>query len=61
MQLLMKTNADEELLTGLIYINENQPDFLTGLNMSDTPLAHLKEKDVRPSKEILQEIMDSLL
>jgi 2-oxoglutarate ferredoxin oxidoreductase subunit beta len=61
LQMLMQTNTDEELLTGLIYIKENEPDFLVGLGLCDTPLAHLKSEDVRPSEEALREVMESLM
>jgi 2-oxoglutarate ferredoxin oxidoreductase subunit beta len=61
LQMLMQTNHDEELLTGMIYINETQPDFLTTLNMCDTPLALLKQESVRPGKEALDEVMASLM
>jgi 2-oxoglutarate ferredoxin oxidoreductase subunit beta len=60
-KLLMDTDVNAELLTGLIYINENQPDFLSQLNMCETPLALLTEKDVRPGPEVLDEVMLSLM
>jgi 2-oxoglutarate ferredoxin oxidoreductase subunit beta len=61
LQMLMQSNSDRELLTGLIYINEDHPDFLTGLNMCDTPLANLPQDAVRPGKEALEEVMKSLM
>jgi len=61
LQMLMQTNTDEELLTGLIYIKEDVPDFLAGLGLCDTPLAHLGSDDVRPSEDALREVMESLM
>ena len=61
LQMLMQTNTDEELLTGLIYIKEDEPDFLVGLGLCDTPLAHLGSDDVRPGEDALREIMESLM
>jgi len=60
LKLLMESNADEELLTGLIYINEHQPDFVSLLDLCDAPLAVLTEKDVRPGPGVLEEVMQSL-
>src|SRR5262245_53650941 len=50
-----------EFLTGLIYVNEEKPDFLTQLNMVDAPLATLPQERVQPSPEDLQEIMAELM
>jgi 2-oxoglutarate ferredoxin oxidoreductase subunit beta len=61
MKLLMETDVNTELLTGLIYVNENQPDFISQLMLCDTPLAHLTESDVRPPREALDEVMQSLM
>ena len=58
---LRKCQESNEFLTGLIYINENKPDFLTLLNMVDTPLATLPQETVQPSAEDLKEIMQTLM
>jgi 2-oxoglutarate ferredoxin oxidoreductase subunit beta len=50
-----------EFLTGLIYINEEKPDFLTLLNMTDAPLATLPQERTQPSKDALREIMAELM
>jgi 2-oxoglutarate/2-oxoacid ferredoxin oxidoreductase subunit beta len=50
-----------EFLTGLIYINEQKPDFITQLNMIDAPLATLPQERVQPSAEDLQKIMAELM
>jgi 2-oxoglutarate ferredoxin oxidoreductase subunit beta len=60
-RLLAETDINTELLTGLIYVNETQPDFVSQMNLSETPLAHLTEKDTRPGREALDEVMRSLM
>lgn len=47
-----------ELLTGVIYIDTKQPTLVDLLNLDDEPLATLPESKVRPSKEVLDAIMD---
>jgi 2-oxoglutarate ferredoxin oxidoreductase subunit beta len=50
-----------EFFTGLIYVNEQKPDFLSQLNMVDEPLATLPQERVQPSAEDLKEIMAELM
>lgn len=61
LKMLMETDANEELLTGLIYINENKQDFMSTLKLVDTPLALMEQERVRPGPEALQELMNSLM
>jgi 2-oxoglutarate/2-oxoacid ferredoxin oxidoreductase subunit beta len=49
-----------EFATGILYIEPDKPDFLTLLNVVDEPLATLPLERVRPGREALDEIMDSL-
>ena len=49
-----------EFLTGLIYIDPAKDEFTQILNMHDEPLATLAPERVRPSREALEEIMESL-
>jgi len=58
---LRNCQESNEFLTGLIYINESKPDFLTLLNMVDAPLATLPQERVQPSAEDLTEIMAALM
>ncbi len=60
MDLLTEAREKQEFLTGLIYINEQTPDFLTQLNMVDEPLATLPESKTRPPKAALDAIMEEL-
>jgi 2-oxoglutarate ferredoxin oxidoreductase subunit beta len=50
-----------EFLTGLIYVDEEKPDFLTQLNMVEPPLATLPQERTQPSPEDLKEIMAELM
>ena len=50
-----------EFITGLIYINEEKPDFLTQLNMVNAPLATLSQEQVQPTPDDLKEIMSELM
>src|SRR5690242_9364601 len=57
---LEKAEADNEVLTGLLYVNTEKPTFLEMLNMVEEPLATLPESRVRPQKAALDEIMEEL-
>src|SRR3954468_8845243 len=57
---LIETSRRGEFATGLIYIEPDRDDFLTLLNVVDEPLAQLPLDRIRPSKEALEEIMESL-
>src|SRR5262245_25885654 len=58
---LRTCQESNEFLTGLIYINEQKPEFLTLLNMTDAPLATLPQERTQPSADALQEIMAELM
>jgi 2-oxoglutarate ferredoxin oxidoreductase subunit beta len=58
---LRKTQESGEFLTGLIYINEQKPDFLSLLNTVDAPLATLPQERVQPGEDALREIMAELM
>jgi 2-oxoglutarate ferredoxin oxidoreductase subunit beta len=60
LRLIRGANESGEFLTGLLYIDPVKPDFLSVLNMHDQPLATLPAGKVRPSREALEEIMESL-
>jgi 2-oxoglutarate ferredoxin oxidoreductase subunit beta len=61
LNLLRRCYDSGEFLTGLIYVNEEKPDFLSLLNMVDAPLATLPQERVQPSPEDLKEIMSELM
>lgn len=56
-----KANQEKQFLTGLLYIDEKRPDFTSLMHLTDQPLAALKEDVLRPGKEVLEEIMASLM
>ena len=59
-RLLHETSRRGEFATGVLYIEPDKDDFLTLLNVADEPLASLPLDRVRPGREALDEIMDSL-
>ncbi len=59
-QTLENARNENKFLTGLFYINDDEPNMLERLNMVDTPLSHLTEAETRPSRAALQEIMAGL-
>jgi 2-oxoglutarate ferredoxin oxidoreductase subunit beta len=60
MRMLHETRDRGEYATGVIYVQPNQDDFLTLLNLVDTPLARLSPDVVRPSKAVFAAMMDGL-
>jgi 2-oxoglutarate ferredoxin oxidoreductase subunit beta len=55
-----QADATGELLTGLLYADPRKPDFTDLLHMHEDPLATMPAGMVRPSREALEEIMESL-
>ena len=60
MGLLHETARRGEFATGILYIEPDKDDFIDTLNMVNEPLAFLPQDRVRPSKAVLDQIMDSL-
>ena len=54
--LLEQARAEGKFLTGLIYINEDEPDLAEVENLSEAPLADLREGELRPDKASLDSI-----
>lgn len=50
----------QQLVTGLLYYNPEPPDLNKLLNMTDTPLCQLTEKDLDPGPEILKKICSTM-
>jgi len=57
---LLESNSSQKILTGLIYVNPKADLFTDQLGLIDTPLSLLTEKETRPSKDVLKQIMDDL-
>ena len=57
---LMEAHENNEVLTGVFYVNAKAPSFVDLLNLTDAPLATLPESVVRPGREVLQKVMEEL-
>jgi 2-oxoglutarate ferredoxin oxidoreductase subunit beta len=57
---LLEAHEKAEFLTGLLYIDETKPDFVTSLNLVDTSLSRLTEAQLRPGKAALDQVMNGL-
>lgn len=58
LRVLEEANAQQVLLTGLIYINTEQPSLREIYNITDTPLNRLTQDRTRPSRESIQMVND---
>jgi len=59
-QTLETARREGKFLTGLFYINDEEPNMLELLDIVDQPLAHLAENQMRPTRESLRQIMADL-
>jgi 2-oxoglutarate/2-oxoacid ferredoxin oxidoreductase subunit beta len=57
---LMEAHENNEVLTGILYLNAKAPSFLDMLNIIEEPLATLPESVVRPGREALEQAMEEL-
>ncbi|UWZ81864.1 2-oxoacid:ferredoxin oxidoreductase subunit beta [Occallatibacter riparius] len=57
---LMEAQADQEVLTGVFYIDTQKPSFMDLLNVVDQPLGTLPESQTRPPKSALEQLMANL-
>jgi 2-oxoglutarate/2-oxoacid ferredoxin oxidoreductase subunit beta len=57
---LMEAHVNDEVLTGVFYVNPKAPTFIDMLNMTDESLATLPESVLRPGREVLEEVMEEL-
>jgi 2-oxoglutarate ferredoxin oxidoreductase subunit beta len=60
-QTIAKAAEEKQFLTGLLYIDEGKPDFVSMMKVVDEPLASLQQDRLRPSKEALDKIMAELM
>lgn len=58
---LMAAHANDEVLTGVFYVDTAKPTFTELLNLVDEPLATLPDARVRPGKAVLEEVMQRLM
>jgi 2-oxoglutarate ferredoxin oxidoreductase subunit beta len=59
-RLLHETSRRGEFATGILYVEPGKPDFLSLLDIVDEPLATLPLDRVRPGRDVLEEVMESL-
>src|SRR5687768_3860286 len=60
LKLLRETAHRNEYATGILYIEPAKYDFTTLLNLVDEPLATLPLERIRPGRDVLDSIMESL-
>ncbi len=60
LRLLEQAHMDQQFLTGLIYVDQNRKTLPELANLTAAPLAHLSEKELRPSREALAKVMSDL-
>jgi 2-oxoglutarate/2-oxoacid ferredoxin oxidoreductase subunit beta len=60
LRLLEESQPKGEFLTGLIYVDSKRRDFVSVQEMSATPLALLPDEALRPSEQVLKEIMQTI-
>ena len=60
LRLIRESEHRGEFATGVLYIEPAKDDFTTLLNLVDEPLATLPLERVRPGREVLEQIMESL-
>ncbi|HTX42813.1 MAG TPA: 2-oxoacid:ferredoxin oxidoreductase subunit beta [Acidobacteriaceae bacterium] len=57
---LMEAHENNEILTGVFYIDTQKPAFTDLLNLVDEPLALLPQERTRPGKQVLEDVMGRL-
>src|SRR5690242_7252879 len=58
--LLEASEAKGEVLTGVLYVNPNKPNFMDLLDMTGKTLATLPQSATRPSPAVLEQVMEEL-
>ena len=57
---LIEARENDEVLTGVFYVNPQAPTFIDMLNMTEEPLTTLPESVIRPGREVLEQVMEEL-
>jgi 2-oxoglutarate ferredoxin oxidoreductase subunit beta len=60
LEALEEAETKGEVLTGVLYVNTGKPTFVEQLNLEQEPLATLPESKTRPSKAVLDQVMEEL-
>jgi 2-oxoglutarate ferredoxin oxidoreductase subunit beta len=58
--LLEESESKGEVLTGVLYVNTSKPTFIEQLNLVEEPIATLPQSRTRPSREVLEQVMEEL-
>jgi len=58
-ELVLEANEKNLFLTGLLYLDTSKRTFLDGLELCDEPLALLSDDQLRPPREVLDEVVAS--
>jgi 2-oxoglutarate ferredoxin oxidoreductase subunit beta len=61
LKMLEEAEKNRWLLTGLIYVDPEQPTLYDYLDLTEEPLNRISSEQLRPSKEALQQINQSML
>lgn len=61
LKILEQAERERWLVTGLIYVDPNQPTLYDYLDLTEKPLNRMTNEELRPSPESLQEINQSML
>ena len=61
LRLLEESREKQEMLTGLIYVNESRPTLPEVMRLTETPLARLLEEQLRPTREQFDAVMAELM
>jgi 2-oxoglutarate ferredoxin oxidoreductase subunit beta len=61
LKILEQAEKERWLVTGLIYVDPNQPTLYDYLDLTDKPLNRMTNEELRPSPETLQEINQSMI
>jgi len=57
---LMQSHENNEVLTGVFYVNTEMPTFIDLLNLVDSPLGTLDQLQTKPAREVLDRMNASL-
>ena len=60
LRLLIESQERNEFLTGLVYVAPDRRDFVSMQEMTDTPLALLPDEKLRPTRETIEKIMETI-
>ncbi|HVX67323.1 MAG TPA: 2-oxoacid:ferredoxin oxidoreductase subunit beta, partial [Bryobacteraceae bacterium] len=60
LQTLHEAEKRGQVVTGILYVDASRPHFIDQLNLVDEPLGTLPESRTRPSRKVLDQIMEEL-